>query len=363
MHRRLTLMVALVALVALACQPAPAGSRAAAPAPAPPGQAAPAAPAAPAAQPAGQPTAPPPLLKITAAIVSPSEVFSVPWVGRDSGVFARHGLEVDVPLVTGSPRLTQSLIAGDFDYALVGVTAVMRARMQGADPLILAAAHNYSTQSVVVRPQAGIRAIQDVKGKTVGISQIGSEADAFLQIALGRAGLRPDDVQPLQTGGHPQTVAALVSGNLDVGVIGGANVLRAQQAGIVKLAGARDLNVLSPSGIVAATRRHIDRDRAAVMRFIRAYVDTVHYFKTERADTIRILQANLGDLAHDEVEFLYDDMRELIQPVPLPTDEAIQAILDGETEPQAKSFKPSDFVDPSFVRELEQSGYISALYK
>jgi hypothetical protein len=121
--------------------------------------------------------------------------------------------------------------------------------------------------------------------------------------------------------------------------------------------------VLSPSGIVAATRRHIDRDRAAVMRFIRAYVDTVHYFKTERADTIRILQANLGDLAQDEIEFLYDDMRELIQPVPLPTDEAIQAVLDGETEPQAKSFKPSDFVDPSFVRELEQSGYISALYR
>src|SRR3712207_8215011 len=55
-----------------------------------------------------------------------SETQALPWIGQDSGIFARHGLDVDVSLVPGTPRLVQSLIAGDFDYAIVGITALMR---------------------------------------------------------------------------------------------------------------------------------------------------------------------------------------------------------------------------------------------
>jgi hypothetical protein len=71
----------------------------------------------------------------------------------------------------------------------------------------------------------------------------------------------------------------------------------------------------------------------------------------------------MGDLDVEEITFLYEQTAELLQPVPAPTEEAIQAVLDGETEPQAKNFKPSDFIDLSFLRELEQSGYVSNLYK
>jgi ABC-type nitrate/sulfonate/bicarbonate transport system substrate-binding protein len=268
-----------------------------------------------------------------------------------------------VPLVTGSPRLVQSLVAGDFDYALVGVTAVLRARMQGADPTLLATSTNHLSQNVVVHPQSGIRTLLDLRGKTVGISQIGSEADAFLQIALHQAGLRPDELAVLQTGGHPQTVAALMTGNLDAGVIGGANMLRAQQIGAVKLTGARDLGILSAGGTLTTTRRHVERNRDGVLRFMRAYVEAVHYYKTERDHTIQILQTNLGGLALDEVAFLYDELNESLQPLPFVREDAIQAVLDREDEPQARSFKPSDFVDSSFLREIEQSGYVATLYR
>ncbi len=96
---------------------------------------------------------------------------------------------------------------------------------------------------------------------------------------------------------------------------------------------------------------------------MRAWVEAVHYFKTQREATIRILQTNLGDLEDDEVAFLYEDTAALLQPLPVPAEAAIQAMLDREDDPQARTHKPSEFVDLSFLREIEQSGFVSALYK
>jgi hypothetical protein len=56
-------------------------------------------------------------------------------------------------------------------------------------------------------------------------------------------------------------------------------------------------------------------------------------------------------------------VRDLYQPLPIPSDEAIQAVLDREPEPEARDLKPSDFVDISFLRELEQSGFVDQLYR
>jgi ABC-type nitrate/sulfonate/bicarbonate transport system substrate-binding protein len=348
--RMLTLLVCAIALVSLGCQPAGRATER----PAAQGAAGPDAPAAPTGR---------PLQKVSVAIVSPSELFAIPWIAQETGIFTRHGFDVDVPLVTGSPRLTQSLIAGDFDYVLVGVTALIRARMQGADPVILAATTNYSSQMLLVHPAAGIPRAADVRGRTIGVAQYGSEADTFLRIALAKTGVPVEDVQILQTGGHPQTLAAMVSGNLDVGVLGSAMALTAEQAGMVRLADARQLDVLSPSGTLAATRRTIERDRESVVRFLRAYVEGVHFFKTQRDETIRILQKNLGDLPTSEVALIWEAAREEYQPLPVPTEDALQAVLEREPEPAAKNFQPADFVDLSLLREIEQSGYLSTLYK
>jgi ABC-type nitrate/sulfonate/bicarbonate transport system substrate-binding protein len=332
--RRLS-WLAWIALLALACQAPPAPR---------------------AAEPLADAASPAPLTRLRVAIVSPNESFSITWVGRDSGIFLRHGFDVEIPVVTGSPRLVQSLIAGDFEYAMMGSTALLRARLQGADPLILATSANVANHNVMVRPDTGIRQLADLKGRVVGVSQIGSEADTFLRLALGSTGLTADDVSIIQTGGSPQTVAAMLSGNLDVGVFAGANVVRAQQTGISILASSRELNVPALNGLLATTQRYIDRDRNSVARFMRAWVEAVHYFKTDRAGTLRILQANLAELDQDELAYLYDEMNEYLAPLPLPSEAAIQAMLDREEDPQARNHRPSEFVDTSFLREIEQSG-------
>src|SRR4030065_2672527 len=88
--------------------------------------------------------------KIRVAFVSPVPGFAPAWIAKESGMFARQCLDADVILLTGSPRLVQSLIAGDVDYAIVGATATIRARMRGADVGILAATTTGSPQKLLV---------------------------------------------------------------------------------------------------------------------------------------------------------------------------------------------------------------------
>ena len=163
------------------------------------------------------------LQKIVVAYVSPSDSMIIPGIARDSGILAKYGFDADVVLVTGSPRVVQSLIGGSFDYAIPGGTPLLRARVQGADTVILSTITDYSTQRVMVHPRSGIQSVEQLKGKKVGVTQYGSEGDAFLRLVLQRAGLKPDiDVQIIQTGGSGLTVTSLVAGKIDAGAMGGS---------------------------------------------------------------------------------------------------------------------------------------------
>jgi NitT/TauT family transport system substrate-binding protein len=302
--------------------------------------------------------------KIRVAFVSPTPVFAPVWVAKETGLFAKHGLDADVILLTGSPRLVQSLIAGDVDFAVVGVTAVMRARMQGAELAVLATTTNVSVMKLLVARQSGIRKIEELKGKVMGVSQYGSEADAFARIVVAKAGLKPDkDVAILQMGGHPQVAAALVAGKLETGVLGGLALLTAKKSGAVVLADGAKLNTVSMAGTVAVARRTIQRGRDSVLRFMRAFVEAFQYLKSNREGSIPILQKYMGGINVEQARFVYDEYVELFEDLPVPREKAFQAVLDSETDPKAKNFKPADFVDLSFLNEIDRSGQVEKIYK
>ena len=302
--------------------------------------------------------------KIRVAFVSPVPGFAPAWIAKETGMFAKQGLDAEVILITGSPRLVQSLIAGDVDYAIVGATATMRARMRGADVAILAATTNVSSQKLLVGQKSGIRRLEDLKGRVVGVSQYGSEADAFARIAVNKAGFKPDkDVAIIQLGGHPQVAAALVAGKIEAGVIGGLAFLTAQKSGAVVLATAIDLQTVSLGPAVAVAGRAVQRSRDSVMRFMRAFVEAFHYLRTNREGTIPIVQKYMGGIGVEQARFLYDDYLPLFEELPVPREKGLQAAVDLETDPKAKSFKPADFVDLSFLKEIDRSRQVERIYK
>jgi NitT/TauT family transport system substrate-binding protein len=303
--------------------------------------------------------------KVTVTWVAPSIAQSVAWLAKEVGIFAKHGVDADVILLTGSPRAIQTLLAGDIDYAIAGAQAAMRARMRGADPVSVATTSNVSSQRVLVRPDSPLKRLEDLKGKTVGVTQYGSAGDTFFRSALRKVGLRPDaDVTILQMGGTPQVSSALVAGKTDAGVTGESGLLLVHQGRLKELPGAsaKELKLLSSGATLTTTQRYINRDRSGIMQFMRAYVEGVHYFKTNRQGTLRALQKYLRGATAEHIALLYDDQRDVTDPLPVPSEEALQADLDRESDPKAKTFKPADFVDLSFLREIEKSGFVAELY-
>jgi NitT/TauT family transport system substrate-binding protein len=302
--------------------------------------------------------------KLRIAYVAPSVSLSLPWLAKESGILAKHDLAAEILLITGSPRLVQSLIAGDVDVAFAGVTALTRARVRGADVAILGASANVSSQKLMVGRNSKIRRLEDLKGAIIGVSQYGSEADTFTRNALATVGLKPDkDVTMLQLGGHPQVAAAMIAGKLDVGALAGLPAWNVEKSGGRLLSSAVELKILSPSGTFGTTRGFIQRKRSVVERLTRAFVEAIHLLKTNRTGSITMLQKYFGGLSADESGYLYDEQADLLERLPAPNENALQAVLDRETDPKLKSFTIADFIDASFFKEIEKSGLIEQLYR
>ena len=141
------------------------------------------------------------------------------------------------------------------------------------------------------------------------------------------------------------------------------SVLASRKTGAKTLITAQELKVLAPSGVLATTRRKIARSRDEVRRFIQAYVEAIHFLKNNREAAIRIMQKYMGGLPMDIVSQLYDDARDEYPPLPLAREDAIQAVLDRDPDPKTRSLKAKDFIDMSFLRELEENGFVTTLYQ
>ena len=302
--------------------------------------------------------------KIRMAYVAPSVSLSLPWLARETGILAKNDIGAEILLITGSPRLVQSLIAGDVDVAFAGVTALTRARVRGAEVAILGASANVSSQKLMVGRNSKVRRLEDLKGAIIGVSQYGSEADTFTRNALATVGLKPDkDATILQLGGHPQVAAAMVAGKLDVGALAGLPAWNVEKSGGRLLSSAVELKILSPSGTFATTRGYIQRKHGVIDRLMRSFVEVVHYLKTDRSGSIALLQKYFGGLSPEEAGYLYQEQIDLMEPLPAPNDKALQAVLDRDIDPKVKSLTTADFIDASFFREIEKSGMVEKLYR
>jgi ABC-type nitrate/sulfonate/bicarbonate transport system substrate-binding protein len=301
--------------------------------------------------------------KLTIAHVAINPGQGMFWVAKESGILAKYGLTADIVLVPGTPRTIQALIAGDLDYAVAGSPAAMRARMQGADVVMLAALSNYSSQRVFLKRNPPIQSLQELKGKIVGVTQYGSAGDTFLRAALKKVGIKESDVNILQMGGTPGVSQALEAGRIEVGVLGDSGMLLVFRgiAKPLKGASSRELGFLGLDGPLSTTERKIKADRNAVLRVVQSYVEAIHYFRTNKAGTLRIYKKYMRGLSDEDLGMWLEDARESLLPLPYPDEDAIRVELDQIGAP--KTLNASSFVNTTFLDELKKNGFIDKLYK
>jgi ABC-type nitrate/sulfonate/bicarbonate transport system substrate-binding protein/LysM repeat protein len=287
------------------------------------------------------------------------------WVTQEKGFFRKYGLEVQSVLIESGTTSVQALLSGEINFAHMAGAAVMQSNLRGADAVMIAGVVN--TLIFQLYTEKGISRPDQLKGKAVGVTRFGSSTDFAMRYALERYGLEPGkDVTILQLGNVPAILAALEAGKLQGAMLSPPTTLRAKKAGFPVLADLQMLGLEYQHTGIATTRGLIKSKPELVRNFMKAYVEGIHYAKTHRNESLQILAKYLRNADMDVLEDTYESIvLTLVPEKPYPSLKGIQIMLRefGAKDEAARSAKPEQFVDLTFVKELDGSGFIDRLYK
>jgi len=230
--------------------------------------------------------------KIRAGTPEPTAyVFSPTTVGIESGIFKRHGLDVERIDFAGGAKLHQAMTAGALDV-IIGTGSDIPFVLKGAPERVVAAyANDLNSVSLVVRSDNSVKTIADLKGKTVGTTTAGSFTTWVAKTILANHGVRPDEFKLAYLGAMNGIIAGLLAKDVDgiVGTTAGSLTLeREGKARILVKAGDEIHDFIAD--VIYASEPMMKERPAVLRRFLVAWFDTLRFMKANKAETIRITQ-------------------------------------------------------------------------
>jgi len=302
------------------------------------------------------------LAKLNVGYVGINSDNVIAWVAKESGIFAKNGLDAQLIYFSGGTTSVMALVSGESPIIQTGAPAIVNAVLGGSDPVMIAGGVVTLDYWLLSRPE--IKTPEQLKGGAVAISRFGSSSDFIVRYALQRIGLTPvKDVAILQIGALPERLAAMETKRVQATVLAPPAMYIAQKRGFNILADVAALGLAYQATGVATTRKFIREHPDIVRKYIKAHVEAVHRFKTDRDTGLKILSKYLGLKDKEILARTYEGAiaENKLPAKQYPTLAGIQTILDAD--PKAKSARPEEFADMRFIKELDESGYIDSLYK
>lgn len=288
---------------------------------------------------------------------------SMPWIAQETGLFKKYDLDVPLIFVTPGAPAVATILAGDSELTQQGAAGITRAFVQGnRDIAFIGGIKNMLTHSILAKPE--IKRPENLKGKRIGVSRIGSNPHYFALQALRHFGLEARDVSFIQTGGAPETLAALVAQGVDAAVLTAPTDAQALGLGYHYVIYGPDLRI-PYAATTFNTRRSIMAKRPQVLaRFMRAMAESAKILHTDKDLTYKVLQKYLRIDDRKILEAGYNAEIKALEPRLAIKLDAFQATLDeiAPTEPRAKNVKPQEMVDTRYLDEMEKSGFFDQLW-
>jgi hypothetical protein len=306
-------------------------------------------------------------------------------VFRDSGVTEKHGfeLEVDVAKVPqrGKPTRTigeraELLLSGEYQFlsGLHHEPYVYRAR--GDHRLtFLAQTQNHWDDRLICR--ADIHHPKQLEGKKI-LTGPAPCVQGNLRQALERAGVdlskvefvlasRDGEGAESRLAVGPTSIERIRRRDVDAANVDMPFDLQAKKRGL----NAIELPALPVihNTTICANMDFVHANEEITVTFLKALIEAVHFFKTEKAKSCAIIAREVAPLigldGDDEVEYLHSQWCALLCPKPYPEPMAVMNLynLDVAHDPQARSIAPLEVWDTHYVRMIDDSGFIDALYQ
>ncbi len=283
------------------------------------------------------------------------------WVAKEQGLFNKYGLEVEPILFRGGQVATQALVSGD--PPIVNIGTVVQATIQGHNLVLVAAVE--TKYDLIIFTRAGITQLEQLRGKRLGITGFNS-ATHYASIIVARhlnADLKEFTLIP--AGLDTERIAAVTSGVLDATYVATSAAPLARRAGLNELVQVGDLGVEVQGNGFATSRAYIASNRDTVKNALRGFVEAIYFIYANKKETQRVFAKYMRTNNPEVLEDSYNGYIKSIPKKPYPTLKGIQFMLDvlAPTLPQAKNFKPEQFVELAFLQELEKEGFFNEMAK
>src|SRR5437016_10522281 len=278
------------------------------------------------------------------------------WVAQRSGSFEKYGLKVEPIYIRGGRMGIQAALSGDLLLQLQGASTVVAAWAKGGKDLqFIGAVGNRLDYILATIPS--IRKPEDLKGKRIGVSQIGASTDFIARVAARRLGLNPDkDVVIVGIGGQGERWAALTGGHIQATVVQPPFTLLARKAGYPVLVDFSKEDFEYTIAGPLTTRSFIRSDRETVMNFMRGLADGMDFYRDEinKDRVIKFLGEYYKSNAIEELEETRRDFGKLTPGLPMITTKAIENVIANDKSLAGMNLNPAELLDLSFLERLAQ---------
>jgi NitT/TauT family transport system substrate-binding protein len=289
---------------------------------------------------------------------------SVIWVAKEARLFEKHGLDVAPVLIPSSVRTLQAILAGESTIAESAGPAVVSARLAGGDVVAIAGSVNILTYYFVTVP--GIKRPEELKGKIGANQSPGTIADFALRVSLRKLGLDPaKDVSLRSIGVLYDRIAAMQKGIVQFTVLTEAEKPIVDKLGFPVLLDLISLKIPFPQRGIYTTGKTIKEQPDTVRRYMRAFVEAIHFFKTRKEETMQIMRKYSRVEDRNVLEHTQSWFTQNMPDYPYPPLEGYQVVVQemASTQPKAAALNLKELLDTRFVKELEDTGFVASLSK
>ena len=261
------------------------------------------------------------------------------WVGKDTGLFEKNGLNVEPVQIRGGAVSTMAIMSGQSVLSGVGASSVIAARVEGADIVLLACPTDLEPVYLIARPE--IKSPSELKGKAAGITRLNSSIHFYLRSATRMVGVDSDkEMTLLQLGGSPEIVTALESGRIAAAALTIRDVLPFMQRKWPVLVDLSKTDLVYPSSCVTSIRAFVKTEPKTVTAFLNAYVSATQVIKKDPKLAERTLIKWLKEKESANLTKSVEAFVRLFKPVPYVPEKGIENVLQdlANQRPVPKEF-------------------------
>jgi len=299
---------------------------------------------------------------------SPIGINCLPWfVAKEARIYEKNGIDVDPVFIGASSALIQSMLSGAADMAGSGGPSIISNVLQGGNIIHVTAMVPRFTQSIMVKSE--IKKPEEMAGKKIGVSRLGTVTHFALQTALDGYGVK--GVTILQMGGQPEAAAGLIRGSVDGAVFSPPYNFQLKKQGYNELVSPNDLQKFTAfitNGIIVR-RSVVEKDKDPVIRLIKSTAEAIKLISSDRELTKRVINKWMPLKDPDLLEQVYRFATENYAKEGFVPEAALagmvkQMVQSNLIDAKIAAATPlTAYYDNRYVEEVKRSGFFDQLWK